>query len=52
VIAERLDTLSAGIDDALRRHDELVPLGLAQARAFTWEATGRAFLEGYSNHRA
>lgn len=46
------EAIAAGIDDALRRHDELVPLGLAQARAFTWEATGRAFLEGYSNHRA
>jgi glycosyltransferase involved in cell wall biosynthesis len=46
------EAIAAGIEEALRRRDELVPLGLEHARRFTWEATGRAFLEGYSEHMA
>ena len=36
-----------GIDEARRRRDELVPLGLAHAARFTWRATGEALLRGY-----
>jgi len=36
-----------GIDEARNRRDELVPLGLEQARRFTWRATGQALLRGY-----
>lgn len=33
--------------EAIRRRDELVPLGLAHAARFTWSATGRAMLEAW-----
>ncbi len=38
VLADPLDTsaLAAGIAEAEKRRDELVPLGLERARAFTW----------------
>jgi glycosyltransferase involved in cell wall biosynthesis len=36
------ESIAAGIAEALDRADELGRLGLARARAFTWEATARA----------
>jgi glycosyltransferase involved in cell wall biosynthesis len=44
------DAIAAGIAEALTRRDELVSRGLEHARRFTWEGTGRAFLEGYLKH--
>jgi len=35
-----VDAIAAGIAEAERRRDELVPLGLARAAAFTWERAG------------
>jgi glycosyltransferase involved in cell wall biosynthesis len=37
--------IAAGIEEAIARRDELVPRGLAHARAFTWEATGRTMMD-------
>jgi glycosyltransferase involved in cell wall biosynthesis len=39
VLVDPLDveSIAAGIAEAQERHDELVPLGLARAREFTWE---------------
>ena len=41
VLVDPLDpeSIAGGIADALARRDELVPLGLARAREFTWERT-------------
>lgn len=36
------DAIAAGIDEALRRADELSALGVVRAASFTWEATARA----------
>jgi len=36
------DAIAAGIAEAERRRDELVPLGLVRAAAFTWERAGDA----------
>jgi glycosyltransferase involved in cell wall biosynthesis len=36
------DAIAAGIDEARRRRDELVPAGLERARAFTWERAADA----------
>jgi glycosyltransferase involved in cell wall biosynthesis len=36
--------IAAGIEDALSRRDELVPLGLAHAARFSWAETGRIVL--------
>jgi glycosyltransferase involved in cell wall biosynthesis len=44
---ESAEAIAAGIDEALARRDELIPLGLAHARRFTWRATGEALLAGY-----
>jgi glycosyltransferase involved in cell wall biosynthesis len=44
---ESPEAIAAGIEEALSRREELVRRGLEHARRFTWEATGRAFLEGY-----
>ena len=41
--------LAAAVGDALARRDELVPLGFAHARRFTWLETGRAHLRGYAD---
>ena len=49
---ESPEAIAAGIEEALARRDELVPRGLEHARRFTWEATGRAFLDGYLEHLA
>jgi glycosyltransferase involved in cell wall biosynthesis len=35
------DAIAAGVLDALRRADELVPRGLERAARFTWEACAR-----------
>jgi glycosyltransferase involved in cell wall biosynthesis len=40
--------LSAGVEGALRRRDELVPRGLAHAARFRWNATGRTMLDAFS----
>ncbi|HUH14862.1 MAG TPA: glycosyltransferase family 1 protein [Gaiellaceae bacterium] len=39
--------IAAAIDDAVARREELVPLGLAHARRFTWREAGESFLAGY-----
>ncbi len=39
--------VAAGIEEALRRRDELVPLGLAHAARFSWARTGEVFLRGF-----
>jgi len=44
------EAIAAGIAEALSRRDELTARGLEHARRFTWEATGRAFLDGYLRH--
>jgi glycosyltransferase involved in cell wall biosynthesis len=40
--------ISAALDEALRRRDELVPRGLAHAGRFRWTGTGRTMLETFS----
>src|SRR5262249_51835629 len=49
VDAERPQAIADGIREARARRDELVPLGLAHARRFTWRETGRAHLQGYAD---
>ncbi len=44
---ESPEALAAAIREALGRRDELVALGLAHARGFTWQATGQRILDGY-----
>jgi glycosyltransferase involved in cell wall biosynthesis len=44
------EAIAAGIVEAISRRDELVPRGMEHAARFTWEATGRAFLDGYLRH--
>ncbi len=44
------EAIAAGIEEAIRRRGELVQAGVDHARGFTWEATGRAFLDGYLRH--
>jgi glycosyltransferase involved in cell wall biosynthesis len=44
------EAIAAGIEEALARRGDLAQRGLAHARDFTWEATGRAFLDGYLEH--
>jgi glycosyltransferase involved in cell wall biosynthesis len=39
--------IAGGIEDALRRRDELVQRGLAHARQFTWARVGEILLRGY-----
>ncbi len=46
---ERPQAIADGIREARARRDELVPLGLAHARRFTWRETGRAHLQGYAD---
>jgi glycosyltransferase involved in cell wall biosynthesis len=40
--------LSAGLEEALGRRDELVPRGLAHARRFRWSGTGRTMFDAFS----
>jgi hypothetical protein len=44
VLADPLsaESIAQGIADAQSRRDELVPLGLARAREFTWTRTADA----------
>jgi glycosyltransferase involved in cell wall biosynthesis len=46
---ESPEAIAAGIREALDRRDELVPLGLAHARRFTWLETGRIHLQSYAD---
>jgi glycosyltransferase involved in cell wall biosynthesis len=39
--------IAAAIEEAHVRRAELVPLGIAHARRFTWRAAGETFLAGY-----
>lgn len=39
--------LAAAVEDAVRRRDELVALGLRHAGRFSWREAGRVFLRGY-----
>ena len=39
--------IGAALEEAIRRRDELVPLGLRHAARFTWSATGRTMLEAW-----
>ncbi len=41
------DDMTAGVQDALARHDELRAAGLARARMFTWEETARRTADVY-----
>jgi glycosyltransferase involved in cell wall biosynthesis len=49
VIVDPLDVgaIAVGIGEADRRRDELVPLGLARARRYTWERAVDAAVDGY-----
>ena len=42
------EAIEHAIEAAEARRDELVPRGIAHARAFTWEANARAHLEAWS----
>ena len=46
---ESPEAIAAGIREALARRDEVVPLGLAHARRFTWLETGRVHLQSYAD---
>ena len=45
---ENPEAIADGVERALARRDELVPLGLAHARHFSWLETGRIHLRGYA----
>jgi glycosyltransferase involved in cell wall biosynthesis len=49
VLVDPLDeaSIAAGIDDATRRRDGLVPVGLARAASFTWDAAREATAAAY-----
>lgn len=49
VLVDPLDvaSIAAGIGEADRRRDELVPLGLERARLYTWDAAVDAAVNGY-----
>jgi glycosyltransferase involved in cell wall biosynthesis len=46
---ESPQAIAAGIEEALARREELIPLGLAHASRFTWRETGRVHLQGYAD---
>lgn len=46
---ESPQAIADGVRDALARADELIPLGLAHARRFTWRETGRVHLQSYAD---
>jgi glycosyltransferase involved in cell wall biosynthesis len=46
---ESPEAIAAGIREALERQGELVPLGLAHARRFSWLETGRVHLQSYAD---
>jgi glycosyltransferase involved in cell wall biosynthesis len=45
---DRPDAISAALETALSRRDELVPRGLAHSAGFRWRKTGRTMLEAFS----
>jgi Glycosyl transferases group 1/Glycosyltransferase Family 4 len=45
---ESPEAIAEGIREAIARRDELVPLGFAHARRFSWVQTGRIHLQGYA----
>jgi glycosyltransferase involved in cell wall biosynthesis len=45
------DAIANAVREAIARRDELVPLGLAHARHFTWLEAGRVHLQGYADAR-
>ena len=49
VLVDPLDpaAIAAGIEEAVRRRDELVPLGLARAAGFSWERSAAAVADVY-----
>jgi glycosyltransferase involved in cell wall biosynthesis len=47
VDALSVDSIAAGIEEAIARADELRPLGLERARAYSWDETARLTLEAY-----
>ena len=42
------EVISAALEEALRRRDELVPRGLGHAARFRWSETGRTMLDEFS----
>ena len=44
--------IATATEEALRRRDELVPLGATHAASFTARATGEAFLAAYADAAA
>ena len=47
VDAHDVAAIAAGIEEAAERRDELRPLGLERARAFSWEAAARSTVDVY-----
>lgn len=45
---ESAEAISAGLEEALRRRDELVRRGLVHVEGFRWAATGRTMLDAFS----
>jgi glycosyltransferase involved in cell wall biosynthesis len=45
---ESAEAMSGGLEEALRRREELVPRGLAHAGGFRWKKTGRTMLDAFS----
>jgi glycosyltransferase involved in cell wall biosynthesis len=41
--------IGSALEEALHRHDELVPRGLAHAARFRWDETGRVMLQAFSS---
>jgi glycosyltransferase involved in cell wall biosynthesis len=46
---ESPEAIAEGIRQAIARSDELIPLGRAHARRFTWRETGRVHLQSYAD---
>jgi glycosyltransferase involved in cell wall biosynthesis len=46
--ADDPEAMGAALEEALRRRDELVPLGLAHAARFRWDETGRVMLQAFT----
>jgi glycosyltransferase involved in cell wall biosynthesis len=49
---DRPEEWTAAVEEARRRRDELVPLGLAHAARFTWSGAGGALLAAYADAAA
>jgi glycosyltransferase involved in cell wall biosynthesis len=54
VLVDPLDpqSIADGIDEATRRRDELVPLGLERARLYTWSRAADAAVAAYERATA